>query len=957
MRASRTGQAKPWLIVLAIAATTAMLRVWRLGSAVPWLWYDEAGNGLDARELLAGQFRVFFSRSLGKEPLFNYLVTPFVAAMDGEAVAVRLAAAVMGVVMVPLLYACSLALWPDNRRAGIWMGLLAAGWWAVNYWPQSINRISFRANMLPVLLTAAMIAWISWTRAPSRRRALLFGLLAGLTLNTYLAARATLLLWPALYVTLPACTRKALRAHIAWAALATGAVVAPLATYLALHPQEMLFRVGTATALSLAGGPSELIAGLVGSVTKVSGVFVGLTGDPLTRHNLPGYRPFLPPLAAFFVVGLVCALAGWRRRDGRGSLLLLWWGVMSLPAVLAAEGNPHSLRLFGALPAALLIAALPVGWLVARVTGPGLQWVPERMLRWLGIGLFVLVVGEGLWTAQRYFGRWAHDTDLYPWFQGDIWSYGTTVHASPGTIGLVSQSPYFYTLDYAFQPADFLRVSVEEDRIEGELRSLVPALRDARVAVPVWREGLLIDADPKDVLPFYLAREGVLIGDEALRGFNVFTFQLGGEPEFDAGGQRVASGGTFANGLQLAKVRWGAAYPNADRGSDTAAAGTALWAVLTWRMAGAAQDLKVALDLTDQAGHRLAADEELLLSADHLPTSRWSADTVATSYHLVSLPRTQPRGTVRLSARVYDAATLAPIPVQGNTGAFALPLADARSAPALQPAEADDLRLSPGQAVAPGLTFLGIEGLPEVAGPGELLSLRLYWQAQPGWSPQTIVDRCPALELEDGSARAVTCLPDDLTLGRVLHTYADLRLPPDARRGVHQLDLVMRDGVSVPVGSLTIEGRGHSFAPPALSHPVSATFGNVVMLLGLDAPANLMVRPGQTISLTLAWQPLATPTQDLKRFVHLLGADGRPLAQEDALPCGGACIAPSWLPDEVLVEQARLEIPANVPAGRYSVGTGWYDSISFTRLAVLDAAGQRATDDLLILPLFVEVAP
>jgi hypothetical protein len=96
--------------------------------------------------------------------------------------------------------------------------------------------------------------------------------------------------------------------------------------------------------------------------------------------------------------------------------------------------------------------------------------------------------------------------------------------------------------------------------------------------------------------------------------------------------------------------------------------------------------------------------------------------------------------------------------------------------------------------------------------------------------------------------------------------------------------------------------------------------------LGVDGPIEIPASPGQTITVTLAWRALSTPPQDLVRFVHMLGHDGKPLAQEDALPCGGACNAPSWLPGEVLIEQARLKIPETLAPGQYSLAAGWYDA-------------------------------
>src|SRR5450759_4970912 len=103
LRRIRTRHAVP-IVLLVFSILTLLLRTWRLESIPPWLWWDEATQGVDARELLHGHFQVFFPSALGKEPLYVYLTTPFVAAWDGHPAAVRLAGALLGALMIPVLY-------------------------------------------------------------------------------------------------------------------------------------------------------------------------------------------------------------------------------------------------------------------------------------------------------------------------------------------------------------------------------------------------------------------------------------------------------------------------------------------------------------------------------------------------------------------------------------------------------------------------------------------------------------------------------------------------------------------------------------------------------------------------------------------------------------------------------------------------------------------------------------
>ncbi|MCS7221984.1 MAG: hypothetical protein RML36_05900 [Anaerolineae bacterium] len=960
---ARSAARSPGLLVIALTALTLLLRTWELGRIPPWLWFDEAGNGLDARELLYGQFRLFFPRSLGKEPFYNYLITPFVAAWDGTVLAIRLPAALLGTLMVPTLYIAGRAFWRDSRCQGSVAGLAAASFWAVNYWPQSVNRIGLRVNTLPLVLTLAIVAWLLWTRWPSRRRAIFFGALAALTLYTYLAARATLLLWPLLWWTLPARQRQAVRPTVGWAVLAFGLTLAPLAGHFVANPQDAFQRTGSVITLVSARSVSQQARLLTESLGQVVGGFLGLAGDPLPRHNLPGRPPFAWLLAMLFALGGVLLLRGLRRREQRSWTLLLWWGVMILPATLAAENNPHFLRLFGALPAALLIAATPLAWVADRIVAFRSRLSPGKYRVTIGMLLLLLIgfwISDGTSAMHTYFVTWGRKTDLYSWYQGDIWSYGEQVSRRPDTIGLTSASPHFYILEYAFKQVQFLQVSVAEDEIEAQLTRLAPMLSGRRVAVPAWRDGVLVDTDPKEVLPFYLAREGELLERTPLKGFDLLWFQLGDQLQFAAPGRQATPVVEFGNGFKLLEFRWGTAYPNPARDSDIAEAGTAIWAVLTWQGAPIGShkmpDLKAALDLVDLSGRRLVSDERPLLNAKHWPVSRWKTDDVARSYHLVTIPVTQLPGPIRLQARLYEAASLMPVRTRGLDARIAVDLATIEVLPNRRAVAVDTLPLVRrlDLPVAPGVTLLGLAPWPETTAPGQTLTLRAYWQITAEAGAQALT-----LTLGQDVAHTVFELPTGLPAGSIVHTDLNLRLPSDATSGVHLLRLG-----DIPIGDVMVVGRPRRFSVPAVWVPLSASFGDVVTLLGVDAPLEMRAGPdtlrataGQPLKLTFIWQAHHPDDRELTRFVHLLGSDGRPIAQEDSVPCQGTCAASSWLSAEILSDEAILQVPQGLPTGRYRLAVGWYDAASLVRLPAQDQRGSPLPDDLLILPLAVKVTP
>jgi hypothetical protein len=161
------------------------------------------------------------------------------------------------------------------------------------------------------------------------------------------------------------------------------------------------------------------------------------------------------------------------------------------------------------------------------------------------------------------------------------------------------------------------------------------------------------------------------------------------------------------------------------------------------------------------------------------------------------------------------------------------------------------------------------------------------------------------------------------------------------------------------LGRIDITGRPRAFAVPTLARPATASFGRAIKLLGMDGPADITVKAGQSVTVTLVWQALSTPPGDWVRFLHALGSDGRPVAQVDGRPCAGACPVTSWLPGEVVTDAVRFTAPVDLPAGVYPFATGWYDPAAsgMPRLAAQDAGGDRVGGDLVSLPARLVITP
>jgi mannosyltransferase len=84
--------------------------------------------------------------------------------------------------------------------------------------------------------------------------------------------------------------------------------------------------------------------------------------------------------------------------------------------------------------------------------------------------------------------------------------------------------------------------------------------------------------------------------------------------------------------------------------------------------------------------------------------------------------------------------------------------------------------------------------------------------------------------------------------------------------------------------------------------------------------------PGETLALTLVWRADHGPTPDRwKVFTHLLDANSRVVAQRDAEPADNLRPTTTWQPGERIQDNYGIVVPANLPAGSYTLEIGMYD--------------------------------
>lgn len=156
------------------------------------------------------------------------------------------------------------------------------------------------------------------------------------------------------------------------------------------------------------------------------------------------------------------------------------------------------------------------------------------------------------------------------------------------------------------------------------------------------------------------------------------------------------------------------------------------------------------------------------------------------------------------------------------------------------------------------------------------------------------------------------------------------RLPADIDTGNFTW-VVEAAGRSIPIGRLHVTAPSRTFAAPAVSHVLSADLGPVT-LFGYDLRST-SIAPGNPLDVTLYWRADQVLNDSYHVFVHLIDAQGGLVAQSDGVPANWTRLTTGWLPGEYVMDSHSLQVPADLPPGKYQLFVGLYLLETGERLA------------------------
>ena len=403
------------LVIMLIAAFG--IRTYRLDTMPPGFWGDEGNDGLEAVQVLSGEFPTPFRTDWGGNPAMKAFYNALAVKLLGRnKIAIRSVAAVFGTLGILFTYLLSRQLF--STRVALLAGFLLT----FSRW--HIHRSRFDSVVIAGAFFPLMSYYFLFRGLRSRRLSDFgwAGLALGFGLNSYHGARIA----PIVIVMVVA--HQALfgkldfvrRYYRAFATLILGAAVvfAPLVLFYTQHENAFagraryvwLFNNRGAFRAQYPGDHSDLE--MLALQAKDTLLMFNYRGDSNPVNNW-GRRPMLDFVTSvLFVLGMGYSLFRWK--DSRHFFLLSWLSLTLTTGSVLTIGAPQSARTAGVIPALCMEAAifLDVAWDTLRRAWPKLL---SGVLA--GIVLAVLAV-SGYLNLDIHFNKYMQDRGTWHVFSG-----------------------------------------------------------------------------------------------------------------------------------------------------------------------------------------------------------------------------------------------------------------------------------------------------------------------------------------------------------------------------------------------------------------------------------------------------------------------------------------------------------------------------------------------------------
>jgi len=394
-------------IFIAILAIAAFMRLYRFDQIPFGLWYDEADNGLNALKILnTPGFLPVYAESTNLPAHFIYIIVLFFRLFGVSTLSIRAGSVVFGLATVVAAFFAGQELF--DRK----IGLVLAFFLAVSRWDINWSRIGMHGITVPFfeLLSVGLIL-----RALRKQR-LIDYCLAGLSIGFGLCFYTPLRLFPivicVLLLFLLVRRLDLIRTVWRWSPLLLLSIFiasVPVSEYAVSQPDTFFNRMQVTSIFT--GKSFQDGWKAVAQTTREHLLMFNYHGDNNGRHNLPG-APMLDPISGtLFILGVGLSL--WRIRQPGSFLLIAWLLIMLMPGIFSLDfESPQSLRAIGSLPAAYLLAVVPIHslWQEWNQSSGKYRTFVFSLL------LVLVLIGVGYINYHIYFDLQAENSDTWSAF-------------------------------------------------------------------------------------------------------------------------------------------------------------------------------------------------------------------------------------------------------------------------------------------------------------------------------------------------------------------------------------------------------------------------------------------------------------------------------------------------------------------------------------------------------------
>lgn len=399
-----------YALAISVLVLAAILRLWRIASLPPGLYFDEAHHLLSAQQIgRNGKLPIYFEWGEGNDPLLAYLAAFTLFVLGPVPWAGRLVVAWAGLLSVAATIRVGIEMFPRRNS-----GALAGASLAILFWHINLSRYGIQPMLAGAAAPGAIAAWWYAARTGRLQAYMAAGVSIGLGLVSYVAYRLPIAIGLVMLAIRPH-GRRSLFVGGLIAAVVAAIIFTPLGLFFLQSPQWFFGRFQATTDVTLQGThPAQTL--WANTLTVIGGLF--MHGSEDWRQNIAG-RPGLD-MAQALLFGLGCGVSLRRWRTLEVGTLFVWLGLGLLPSILT-EYPPNFQRMVMALP--------PVALFIAQGAESIPHWLPRKQVGWLLV--LAMLACSAVINIRDYFGRWAHDPLVFRAYDAGLYWMARQLRAAP----------------------------------------------------------------------------------------------------------------------------------------------------------------------------------------------------------------------------------------------------------------------------------------------------------------------------------------------------------------------------------------------------------------------------------------------------------------------------------------------------------------------------------------------